>query len=51
MADTLLKDKNNEIYENFETDDNKEEENTKKKSKSKLAKPLIIFIAFLFIFV
>ena len=46
-----MKEKNNEIYENFETDDNKEEENTKKKSKSKLAKPLIIFIAFLFIFV
>ena len=49
MTDTLLKDKNNEIYENFETDD-KEEELKKKKSKSKLAKLLIIVIIFIFIF-
>ena len=52
MTDTLLEDKNKnkEIYENFETDDNKEEEIKKKKAKSKLVKPLIIVIAFLFIF-
>ena len=50
MTDNLLKDKKEEIYENFETDDNKEEELKKKKAKSKLAKPLIIVIAFLLIF-
>ena len=50
MTDNLLKDKNNEIYENFETDDNKEEELKKKKAKSKLIKPIIILIVFLLIF-
>ena len=45
-----MKEKNNEIYENFETDDNKEEDK-KKKSKLKLVKPLIIFVVFLLIFV
>ena len=50
MSDNLLKEKdNNEIYENFETDDIKEEELKKKKAKSKLFKPLIIFIACLLI--
>ena len=50
MADKLLKDKNDEIYENFDTDDNKEEELKNKKTKSKLFKPLIIVFVFLFIF-
>ena len=52
MTDTLLEDKNKnkEIYENFETDNNQEEDK-KKKSKLKLAKPLIIFVVFLIMFV
>ena len=47
-----MKEKNNEIYENFETDDNQEKDkDKKKKSKLKLAKPLIIFLVLLLIFV
>ncbi len=49
MAETLLKDKNDEIYENFETDDNKEEKFKRKASKPKL-KLLILVIVFSFIF-
>ena len=50
MTDTLQNDKNDEIYENFETDDNKEEALKKKKNKSKLVSSFIISIVFLLIF-